>query len=190
MKDFSLSYLQLPRATEEGLGVTFKTVLNAEQGWDRGLLSCFRQRHMGTTNSAQAPSAGCNWRAGAFRAGQVGRLGLPVLRLPAASCATGRGEKGRCRRVRHPLYFAPSIKGAALPLFQALNTCQARDAPAASLITQIRTQGTSGPRNYGGGGGGQHTHSPKVPGAFRALKRLAHGRFWKHSFPGWIALRA
>lgn len=83
----------------------------------------------------------------------------------------GRGGKERCRRVSHPPCFAPSIKGAGLPLLQALNTCQARDAVAVSKesLTQIRIQGTAGPRNYGGEG----------RAAFRALKILAHG-FWKH----------
>lgn len=80
-----------------------------------------------------------------------------------ASCAIGWSGKERYRRVRRPPYIAPSIKGAGLPLFQALNTCQARDAFAVSKtsLTQIRRQGTSGPRNYRVGAA--YTFSPKVP---------------------------
>lgn len=96
----------------------------------------------------------------------------------------GCGGKERRRRVRHPPYIAPSIKGAGLPLFQALNTCQARDAFAVSKtsLTQIRRQGTSEPRNYRVEAA--YTFTPKVPGAFYALKIFAHGKFWKHFFPG------
>lgn len=71
-------------------------------------------------------------------------------------------------------------------MFQALNTCQARDdfAVSKASVTQIRRQGTSGSRNYRVGAA--YTFTLKVPGIFYALKILAHGKFWKHSFPGWI----
>lgn len=49
-----------PQTVEEGLGVSFKTALKADQEWDRCFPSGFRQGHMGTTNSAQAPSAARN----------------------------------------------------------------------------------------------------------------------------------
>lgn len=85
--------------------VSFKTVLKADQGWDRCLPSGFRRRHMGTTNSAQAPSAVCNWRAGTFHAGQVGSLGLHVLQLPVLWAGVGR--KGAEGSGTHPTLPLP-----------------------------------------------------------------------------------
>lgn len=90
---------------EEGLGVSFKTVLKADQGWDRCFSSGFRQRHMGTTNSVQAPSAACNRRAGAFHAGQVGSLGLHVLGLPVLWAGVGRkGAEGSGATLHCPFH--------------------------------------------------------------------------------------